>query len=78
MKRVILFSSIVCWLASCSGNDGQTTDGGTDTTKNITQNVGAAGTGGVGAGFGAGGSTGTDTSTFPGTGVDSNRLHDNQ
>lgn len=80
MKKALILSGIVCWLYSCSGNDGQSgrSDTDADTTKNVTRNVGAAGTGGVGAGFGTGGSTSTDTSTFPGAGVDSGNLTDHR
>lgn len=69
MKRVLILSGFALWLLSCSNNSATATghtDSSGDTTKNMTTNAGAAGTGGVGAGFGAGGSAGTDTNTTPG------------
>jgi hypothetical protein len=71
MRRVLLLGGLAIWLVSCSDNS--TSAGHTeskDTTRNMTTNSGAAGTGGVGAGFGSGGSAGTDTSTNPGAGTE--------
>lgn len=68
MRRAILLTGFIIGMISCSNNstNSQHTDATTDTTKNITTNSGAAGTGGVSAGFGTGGST-----------IDTNTSHDN-
>ncbi|HEU4904198.1 MAG TPA: hypothetical protein VFT06_15440 [Flavisolibacter sp.] len=77
MKRIFLLSGLVVWLCSCSDNSISTghTDSATDTTKNMTTNSGAAGTGGVGAGYGTGGSAGTDTNTNAGADTSRNDNH---
>jgi len=79
MKRILFVSGFSVWLLSCSNNSATTsghTDSADDTTKNMTTNSGAAGTGGVGAGFGTGGSAGTDTNTTPGAAKDTSSNND--
>lgn len=59
MKQLFALCGLAFWLLSCANNTGNTAGAASeaDTTKNITTNVGGAGTGGVGAGYGTGGST---------------------
>lgn len=76
MRRAIFLTGFIIAIFSCSDNstNSQHSDATTDTTKNITSNSGAAGTGGVGAGFGTGGST-IDTNTAHGNTPDTSRQH---
>ncbi len=83
MRRVLIMGGLALVMFSC-GNSGENTSGtgrsesaGEDTTKNMTTNSGAAGTGGVGAGFGTGGSAGTDTNTTPGVAGDTSHTDHN-
>jgi hypothetical protein len=72
MKRVLVLIGLAGWLLGCGDSStptGHTGESG-DTTKNMTTNSGAAGTGGVVAGFGTGGSAGTDTNTTAGAAKD--------
>lgn len=80
MKRVLFLSGFVLCLLSCSDNSATSTghdNSSGDTTKNMTTNSGAAGTGGVGAGYGTGGSAGTDTNTTPGAAKDTSSNRNN-
>ncbi|HET7897288.1 MAG TPA: hypothetical protein VFL47_06455 [Flavisolibacter sp.] len=78
MKQAFLFVAAAGLIMSCtnSGSDTGRYDTAADTTKNITTNSGAAGTGGVGAGFGTGGSAGLDTNTTPGVNASTQQHHE--